>query len=105
VALHALKERAPEPSQHRLYAVTETVSGSEGSLILYGVAGAGMQVSGLEWTSTNNASIGVSLGGVYFAGSSDYDPAFVERVLNADTAPVEARFDNVVDLLDWLERD
>jgi hypothetical protein len=104
VGLQALKERAPVPSVHRLYTVTETVSGSDGSVIVYGTAGAGMQVRGLEWTSTNNASIGVSVGGVYLT-ASDYDPAFVERVLKADTAPVEATFDNVVDLLDWLERD
>jgi hypothetical protein len=105
MALQALKERAPAPSEQRLYAVTETVSGSDGSVILYDIAGAGMQVRGLEWISTNNASIGISIGGVYFAESSDYDAAFVERVLKADTAPVEATFDNVVDLLDWLERD
>ena len=53
----------------------------------------------------SNATIGTSLGGTYYAGASEYDPAFVNRVLRADAAPVEATFDNVVDLLDWLERD
>jgi hypothetical protein len=36
---------------------------------------------------------------------NDYDPAFVESILQADAAPVEATFDNVTDMLDWLERD
>jgi hypothetical protein len=34
-----------------------------------------------------------------------YDPAFVTDILAADAAPAEEGFDNVVDLLDWLNRD
>jgi hypothetical protein len=34
-----------------------------------------------------------------------YAPSFVTQVLGADAGPVEAKFDNVVDLLEWLERD
>jgi hypothetical protein len=33
----------------------------------------------------------------------DYDPAFVEAILLADGAPNEAAFDNIDDLLAWLE--
>jgi hypothetical protein len=36
---------------------------------------------------------------------TNYDPAFVDLVLQADAAPIEATFDNVIDLLEWLERD
>jgi len=35
----------------------------------------------------------------------EYDPAFVAEILAADAAPNEATFDNVVDMLEWLERD
>ena len=34
----------------------------------------------------------------------EYDPAFVARVLKADSEPMRT-FDNVVDLMDWLDRD
>jgi hypothetical protein len=34
-----------------------------------------------------------------------YDSAFVAEILAADAAPEEVGFDNVVDLLDWLNRD
>ena len=57
------------------------------------------------YSSAPRGSVNVSVGGVYYTGASDYDPDFVERVLKADAAPVEATFDNVVDMLDWLERD
>jgi hypothetical protein len=34
---------------------------------------------------------------------AQYDPGFVERVLKADAAPNEATFDNVIDMMNWLE--
>jgi hypothetical protein len=34
---------------------------------------------------------------------SQYNPALVESVLKADAAPTEATFDNVDDMLKWLE--
>jgi hypothetical protein len=37
--------------------------------------------------------------------SSSYDLAFVEGVLQADAAPAEASFDNVIDMLNWLEEE
>src|SRR5258706_9576988 len=50
----------------------------------------------------SNAMIGVSLGGTYFAGASDYDPDFVTSILQSDAAAPEANFNNVVDMLDLL---
>ena len=34
-----------------------------------------------------------------------YDAAFVKRVLDADAKPPEAKFANVIDMMDWLDRD
>lgn len=34
----------------------------------------------------------------------DYDPTFVSDVLRADSRTPEASFDNVIDMLDWLNR-
>jgi hypothetical protein len=36
---------------------------------------------------------------------SGYDPDFVASILHADAAPPEATFTNVVDMLEWLNRD
>lgn len=36
---------------------------------------------------------------------TEYDPDFVAIILAADAAEPEASFDNVVDMLDWLDRD
>jgi hypothetical protein len=55
--------------------------------------------------SYSNATIGVSFGCTYVAGAVDYDPDFVASILKADAAEPEASFDNVVDMLDWLNRD
>lgn len=108
MGLQAIDERPSHaPLVRSLYQVTEIIpaaSGTTGAVRVSGVTvGAGVGVIGLEWVS--NATVGVSLGGVYYVGASEYDPAFVERVLRADAAPSEASFDNVVDLMDWLERD
>jgi hypothetical protein len=35
----------------------------------------------------------------------DYDPNFVADILKADAETPEASFDNVVDMLDWLNRE
>jgi len=37
-------------------------------------------------------------------GHHVYDPVFVESVLQADAGPVEATFNNVTDMLSWLEK-
>jgi hypothetical protein len=35
----------------------------------------------------------------------DYDPDFVASILQAAAAPIVAKFDNVLDLLEWLDSD
>jgi hypothetical protein len=36
---------------------------------------------------------------------TQYDPVFVDSILKADAAPVVAKFDNVIDMLNWLDED
>jgi hypothetical protein len=43
--------------------------------------------------------------GCISSSNSDYDTDFVESILSADAAEPEARFSNVVDMLEWLNRD
>ena len=54
-----------------LYPITETVSGSDGTVILNGVSVAdGMHVTPLEWLACN-ATVGLSVGGGYnYAGTT-----------------------------------
>jgi hypothetical protein len=66
-------------------------------------AGMNLSQGTVAWSSTVN--VGMSVGGVYYTDGSEYDPGFVAHILRADAAPVETTFDNVVDMLDWLERD
>ena len=56
-------------------------------------------------TSVSHSVVVFTYGTVSAAVQEEYDPAFVSRVLEADASPNEAIFDNVVDLMDWLERD
>lgn len=35
----------------------------------------------------------------------EYNPELVKRVLEADAKPPVAKFTNVIDMLEWLERD
>src|SRR5260370_19911282 len=97
--------RSPQArSIWHVYPITETVAGFDGARIVTALSDStSAVVVGSSWTS--NATIGVSLGGVYYAGTSDYNPDFVASILQADAAPPEASFNNVVDMLDWLNRD
>lgn len=36
---------------------------------------------------------------------AEYDPVLVKEILAADAAPIEAKFDNVDDLLAYLNKD
>jgi hypothetical protein len=105
MAVEVAKPRAA--SVRSVYRTFETVPGFGGTVTFTDVADSGsLHVVGIDWFS--NATIGASFGGVYsaaYANVEEYDPDFVARVLRADAAPNEATFDNVVDLLDWLERD
>jgi hypothetical protein len=62
-----------------------------------GMSGGGFTVS--------NATMNVSFGCTSYAGAHQYDPEFVAEILAADAAEPQASFNNVVDMLDWLNRD
>lgn len=66
-----------------------------------------------EWQTVGSTTMtaGTTVGYTYsgtaavFAKEGEYDPAFVARVLTRAQQPPEAKFDNVVDMLEWLNRD
>jgi hypothetical protein len=100
----AERERLQAPSiLWNAVPITKTVSGFEGARILTALSGVRATLLDLAMTST--ATTDVSFGGVYYAGTVDYDPDFVASILHADAAAPEASFNNVVDMLDWLNRD
>ena len=100
--LDRLKDTRPVRQVHR---VTQRIPG------LYGLPWSAdtASVAVLKMEAASTASTGITVSYVYFAGQnepiSDYDPFFVARVRAADAAPPAAKFNNVVDMLDWLDRD
>jgi hypothetical protein len=56
------------------------------------------------YTFSSNAS-GLLIRAVSSASAVDYDPRFVTEMLAADAAEPEATFNNVVDMLGWLNRE
>jgi hypothetical protein len=89
-----------------------TISGADGARIINGSNGGnvitdywygGSTSAGqvLTYFSTYTYTGALTLGAV----EEEYDPAFVAEILAADAAPAEEGFDNVVDLLEWLNRD
>jgi hypothetical protein len=93
-----------EPPVWRAFPITETVAGFDGARLVTAMSGSlGPIVDDAGWYS--NAMIGVAFGGMYFVGFNDYDPDFVASILQADAAAPEASFNNVVDMLDWLNRE
>ena len=64
-----------------------------------------------QWVGGGSTSVGqgvtifVYSGDTPAAAQQEYDPEFVADILAADAAPPEASFDNVVDMLDWLNRE
>ncbi len=102
MGLQAVKER--EHPIWQAFPITETVTGFEGARLITTLTGnLGSVVEGFGWYS--NAAMGVSLGGVYYVGASDYNDDIVTSILQADAAAPEASFTNVVDMLDWLNRE
>lgn len=73
--------------------------GSTAEHVIFGCLGGG------------STSVGHSMAVYTYSGTTvtvteeEYDPAFVAEILAADAAPPEASFNNVVDMLDWLNRD
>jgi hypothetical protein len=104
---------AVQQTKHRVasvrsvYRTFEAIPGFSGTVTFTDVADSGsLHVIGIDWFST--ATIGASLGGVYpavYVDAEEYDPSFVRSLRRADVAPPEAQFDNVVDMLNWLNRD
>jgi hypothetical protein len=86
-------------------------SGSGSARIMHGSNAEYVIIAAGQWFGGGSTSAGLSVTAYAYSGATsvaaeeEYDPAFVAKVLAADAAPVEARFDNVVDLMDWLERD
>jgi hypothetical protein len=90
----------------RPYQVIETIGGFDGARIVTATNGNSRAVvMDAMMVHHSNTVTGVSLGCTYFAGAGDYDPVFVESVRLADAAAPEASFNNVVDMLDWLNRE
>jgi hypothetical protein len=100
--------------QQKAFPITTTVPGYEGTRILTAFSGntitASLYMMSFFAEYANhavmaNAGGGVSWGGTFYAGTDQYDPDFVASILAADKAEPEARFNNVVDMLDWLNRE
>jgi hypothetical protein len=98
--------------------VTRSVPGFGGTQFLTAFSGTGEYVSGSTGGYSRNAFVsgstcsftlstataGISIGCTLHAGAPEYNLDFVSEVLAADAAEHEASFDNVVDMLDWLNR-
>jgi hypothetical protein len=87
--------------------VYKTVSGREGSRIVVELAAS--PISATErfvWGSfTFATATATTVSCVFQTNAPAYDQDFVKSVLAADAAKPEASFNNVVDMLDWLNRD
>jgi hypothetical protein len=90
---------------------TVTVSGAAGSRILNGSNAEYVIGGGYQWLGGGSTSAGQAVTVVAYSGITqapeveEYDPAFVTRILDAAAQPPEAKFNNVVDMLNWLNRD
>jgi hypothetical protein len=106
VAIAVEPQRRPPPIR-QVYPITETVSGFAGTRVVTAVStGAVLEVVVPTGWSPNNATLGLSFGCLSTAGVADgYNAELVASILQADAAPSEASFNNVVDMLDWLNRD
>jgi hypothetical protein len=62
-------------------------------------------------TVVTGVTMGATAGGYWIvdmataSSSEEYDPSFVGMILDRDSKPAEAKFTNVIDMLDWLDRD
>jgi hypothetical protein len=101
------KKHLAAPTLQKFFPVTRTVAGFEGYRFLKTVSEGvtDFTVQG-SYALATNASAGLSIvGGVYYVGIDGYDAEFVKTIQAADAAEPEAGFNNVVDMLDWLNRD
>jgi hypothetical protein len=95
-------ERRKAPIWWQVNPIIETISGFEGALLF---AGSSLSYSGIAIGAfCSNARSPLSFG-CTVTSDSGYDADFVADILKADAAEPEASFDNVVDMLDWLNRE
>jgi hypothetical protein len=103
------EKRSPATAVQKYFPITRTVPGFEGTRLLIAFSGdtysVPLYMAGATVSVSANAASGVSVGGTFYSGIDDYDPDFVASLLAADAVEPEASFNNVVDLLDWLDRD
>jgi hypothetical protein len=101
-AERAARNSPPVPNIDALFPVRTTIPGFVGTQLL--TAFTGSYTSLPIGSSLTANTLGVLLGTIV-ATVDEYDPDFVASILAADAAEPEASFDNVVDLLEWLDRD
>jgi hypothetical protein len=89
----------------QVYRVTESIPGYYSTP--WSADTSSVRVIELEAPSTATSVFTMSYSYLVGLGEpvSDYDPEFVARVRGADAATPAAKFNNVVDMLDWLDRD
>jgi hypothetical protein len=85
-----------------------TFSGREGAVIGY-ASNAPMITSGTTIISSAAMVYGHIVGAVVVLSArpteQQYDPEFVRKIREADAKPPVAKFTNVVDMMEWLDRD
>jgi hypothetical protein len=110
MSLGELQREDSRPERHKYVFAEKAISGLASPLIAYGSNADVTVVAGIAVSST---AVGdwhlVDAGAVWSAAAhwveEEYDPAMVTRILEADAKPPEAKFSNVIDMLEWLERE
>jgi hypothetical protein len=92
-----------------VYPMTFTVSGTEGSRIVNSSSATFIILSdivapGMGTTIAQEYQIAYT-SCTSWASDNEYEPEMVARLLRLDTEAPEAKFNNVVDMMDWLDRD
>src|ERR1700693_3992555 len=88
-----------------------TVSGASGSRILAGTNSEYVSGAPPEWSGGGSTSAGIQVVIITYSNAgpasvaAEYNPDMVAEILRADAAQPEGSFNNVVDMLDWLNRD
>lgn len=88
-----------------------TISASDLSVVVNGISAEHILCGDGQWLGGGSTSVGQGVTISYYSGSpevmadDEYDPAFVAKILDVAAKPPEAKFNNVVDMLEWLNRD
>ena len=112
---HAVYEKealVDYPTWHKYIAAGTTISGQEGATIAYASNGTVTVASGATISSTamvTAKAYGHLVNAVVVLSAQPteekYNPEFVRKILEADARPPAAKFTNVVDMMEWLDRD